>query len=469
MRNLATDDPMSTFKKYKVVSLFSGAGGLDLGFFQTGKYDTLLANELLTAPVKTYIHNFKAKEISKKPEREDLPAVFLGDIKDLEFTGLEKEQIDVIIGGPPCQDFSIVRGPSTERQGLEVKRGNLYTHFIRSLVALQPNYFVFENVLGIKSANKGLAWNTIIEDFKYLSSKWEEAKNDAGLKNNIKNEIKSYNILFSDDITMSYLGVPQKRRRVIILGTKKTVDVQIIYKINKFLKGENSIFRKFPLTTMEVFEGKPLPELQEKYEKIMREYEGITDEVNTEKAIEWKEETWSNLSFNIITDYLKTNNIMPFSENLEDVFKSHKNLLIELGYYEKNVKNVDSEDGTNKIPYESEDIRSRMKFIPPDENSEFVNGTKWHVSGRGMSLIYRRIHPLKPAYTVVAYGGGGTWTYHYERERSAITNRERARLQTFPDEFQFKGNKQEIRAQIGEAVPPLIGKRIAELLAETMI
>jgi DNA (cytosine-5)-methyltransferase 1 len=79
-----------------------------------------------------------------------------------------------------------------------------------------------------------------------------------------------------------------------------------------------------------------------------------------------------------------------------------------------------------------------------------------------MSLIYRRIHPLKPSYTVVAHGGGGTSGYHYERDRSKLTNREKARLQTFPDQFVFKGGISQVRAQIGEAVPPFLGKKIAE-------
>jgi len=107
-------------------------------------------------------------------------------------------------------------------------------------------------------------------------------------------------------------------------------------------------------------------------------------------------------------------------------------------------------------------------MIPPDMNHEFVNGTQWHVNGRGMSLIYRRIHPLKPAYTVVAFGGGGTWSYHYERDRAVLTNRERARLQTFPDDFLFNGNRSQIRAQIGEAVPPLFAKRLGAILAESL-
>jgi DNA (cytosine-5)-methyltransferase 1 len=103
-----------------------------------------------------------------------------------------------------------------------------------------------------------------------------------------------------------------------------------------------------------------------------------------------------------------------------------------------------------------------MRMIPPDENSGFVDGTKWEVKSRGMSHIYRRTHPLKPAYTVLAYGGGGTWSYHYEIGRGKLTNRERARLQTFPDHFKFEGNVSEVRAQIGEAVPTLLGNKIAK-------
>jgi len=81
-----------------------------------------------------------------------------------------------------------------------------------------------------------------------------------------------------------------------------------------------------------------------------------------------------------------------------------------------------------------------------------------------MSNIYRRTHPLKPAYTVMAYGGGGTWSYHYEKGRGMLTNRERARLQTFPDDYMFVGNRSQVRAQIGEAVPVRLGMKLAEVV-----
>jgi len=84
-----------------------------------------------------------------------------------------------------------------------------------------------------------------------------------------------------------------------------------------------------------------------------------------------------------------------------------------------------------------------------------------------MSNIYRRLERKKPAYTVLASGGGGTWTYHYEEPR-ALTNRERARLQTFPDDLIFKGSNTEVRRQIGNAVPAVgvypFAKEIERLL-----
>lgn len=195
----------------------------------------------------------------------------------------------------------------------------------------------------------------------------------------------------------------------------------------------------------------------------MREYYGVWDEVKTERALRWKHEVWSRMTFNVVKDYLQFNNIIkPSDSELEEAFRGHERILKELGYMGRSVSGIDPPDGSNRVPRESEEVVERMRRIPPGENHEFVRGTKWEVEGRGISLIYRRIHPLKPSYTVVAYGGGGTWGYHYERGRSMLTNRERARLQTFPDSFLFSGTWSQVRAQIGEAVPPLMAKRIAE-------
>ncbi len=81
--------------------------------------------------------------------------------------------------------------------------------------------------------------------------------------------------------------------------------------------------------------------------------------------------------------------------------------------------------------------------------------------------IYKRLHPLKPSYTILA--NTHSHGFHYDRDRMNLTLRERARLQTFPDSFIFLGTKTEISKQIGEAVPPLAAKRLAEVLAKILL
>lgn len=100
-------------------------------------------------------------------------------------------------------------------------------------------------------------------------------------------------------------------------------------------------------------------------------------------------------------------------------------------------------------------VVKRLMHIKPGENAfnaDLPPALKLNVRGAKISQIYRRLHPDKPAYTVTGSGGGGTHVYHYEEPR-ALTNRERARLQTFPDDFVFEGTKESVRRQIGMAVP----------------
>jgi len=465
---LKSDEPS---EKASIVSLFSGAGGLDLGFEQTGKFQVMLANEILYEPVETYSKNFKVEQLTLVPKKNDLPGISYGDIEFLDLNKIQDLKVDVLTGGPPCQDFSIIRGPSYERQGIKVKRGRLYTHFIRALVRLQPKIFLFENVMGLKSANKGEAWNTILEDFANLPLRWEDARLEAGIvETNNAEEKHGYNLVLNKVVNMSFIGVPQHRRRVIAIGSRDDINHNLAndlsYDLNELVKRSNNYWSKFPLTPIEVFEGRELPELQDKYKKIMTEYNEIFEDIKTDEARKYKESVWDHLTYEIIPDYFFINKIKYDEDDLFHTFEPHREILKELGYYDKRVEELDSSDNTNLIPNEKQTVKDRMAMIPPDKNHEFVSGTQWHVNGRGMSLIYRRIHPLKPSYTVVAYGGGGTWSYHYERNRSALTNRERARLQTFPDDFLFSGNRSKIRAQIGEAVPPLLSKRIGEIITK---
>ncbi|AXK48574.1 DNA (cytosine-5-)-methyltransferase [Aliarcobacter trophiarum LMG 25534] len=114
----------------------------------------------------------------------------------------------------------------------------------------------------------------------------------------------------------------------------------------------------------------------------------------------------------------------------------------------------------------SDKVVERLKHIPQGKNFKAVENTPYAIKGL-MSNIYRRLHEDEPAYTVIASGGGGTWGYHFKEHRP-LTNRERARLQSFPDDYNFQGSTTEVRRQIGNAVPPVgiyhFAERIAFLL-----
>jgi DNA (cytosine-5)-methyltransferase 1 len=114
-------------------------------------------------------------------------------------------------------------------------------------------------------------------------------------------------------------------------------------------------------------------------------------------------------------------------------------------------------------------VVERLSYIPPGENA-WYEGIPEHlrlkVKGARLSNIYKKLHPDKPAYTVTGSGGGGTHMYHY-RDNRALTNRERARLQTFKDDHVFCGNKEQVRKQVGMAVPPDGVEHIFEAILKT--
>ena len=110
----------------------------------------------------------------------------------------------------------------------------------------------------------------------------------------------------------------------------------------------------------------------------------------------------------------------------------------------------------NELTKQSKNVIERLNLTKPGENAWTANlpsRLKLNVKGAHLSQIYKRLDPNKPSYTVTGSGGGGTHVYHW-RESRALTNRERARLQTFPDSFEFFGSKESVRKQIGMAVPP---------------
>jgi len=123
----------------------------------------------------------------------------------------------------------------------------------------------------------------------------------------------------------------------------------------------------------------------------------------------------------------------------------------------------------NELTRQSGAVVERLKHIPPGENAWYEGipqNLRLNVKGATMSQIYKRLHPDKPSYTITGSGGGGTHGYHWTEDR-ALTNRERARIQSFPDDYTFYGTKESVRKQIGMAVPPAGAQVVFEALLKT--
>lgn len=130
---------------------------------------------------------------------------------------------------------------------------------------------------------------------------------------------------------------------------------------------------------------------------------------------------------------------------------------------------ISNDAPNNELTKQSAQVIERLKYIKPGENAFTANlpeELRLNVKGAKISQIYKRLSPSKPAYTVTGSGGGGTHIYHWSDNR-ALTNRERARLQTFPDNYIFEGSKESIRKQIGMAVPPKGAKVVFEAILMT--
>ena len=148
---------------------------------------------------------------------------------------------------------------------------------------------------------------------------------------------------------------------------------------------------------------------------------------------------------------------------------THKNKPVTVREVLEN-KPIGPDIKNNELKNQSEAVVERLKYIKPGENSwtaEIPKRLQLDVKSAKLSQIYKRLHPDKPSYTLTGSGGGGTHGYHWKYNRG-LTNRERARIQTFPDDFVFCGSSESVRKQIGMAVSPLMSKIVFEALLKTL-
>jgi len=320
-----------------IVSIFSGCGGLDLGFHMEG-YKTIWANDFAEWAVASFRKNLG-------------DVIHLKDITKINpYIDKSIPECDLVLGGFPCQDFSVI----WKQPGLNGKRGGLYRHFLEFVDAKKPKAFVAENVKGLLTANKHKAIETIINDFESIAPGYI---------------VKPHLYNFAE------YGVPQFRERLLIVGVRKDTGFNFIHP--KPITGPNA--DKPYVTVGEAFKD---------VEKVPYNNELIGCKEKTKQMLE----------------------LIPEGGNFRDI---------------------------------------------PSDSPLYVKGM--------ISHVYRRIDRNQPSKTIIAAGGGGTWGYHYPEPRP-LTNRERARIQSFPDDFIFEGSIVEVRRQIGNAVPPVGVRWVARRL-----
>jgi DNA (cytosine-5)-methyltransferase 1 len=360
-------------KKLKVIDIFAGVGGLSLGFQKAG-FKITAAVEFDKQIAETYKKNHKDVNL------------YVEDIKDIASNKiLVKYKADIIVGGPPCQGFSMA-GARIRKNFIEDPRNHLFKDYFKIVKQLKPQFFLFENVKGLLTMEKGKIFKTIMNIFS------DESKLGGD---------KYY--MFYDVFKASNFGIPQGRERVFIIGS-----------LNKKLD-----FKKI---------------INETKKDIVKEYPTFFNKTTVWDAI-------SNL--NREDNSGKIDNLVP--ENQYQTFLSSF-----------------SNTTTNHIkPTHNAKILNRIRKISCGENWTKLNENIKSVH----SGSYGRLEKEGRAPTITTRfdtPSGGRFIHPIEDR--TLSPREGARIQSFPDDFEFIGNKSSIYKQIGNAVPPKLAFFMAMVL-----
>lgn len=349
--------------KFTVIDLFSGVGGLSLGFEMAG-FNVVLANEYDESIAHAYRVNHPNTNM------------VVGDITKLnleETFGEWKGKTDVIIGGPPCQGFS----QKGKRKTIHDERNFLFQYYVKVVKLIEPTYFVMENVPNLLTAEGGYFKGEIEKLFKGMGY-----------------------TLTAGVLNASDFGIPQNRRRAVIIGKK----------------------------------GAVAPHLPKPINKSVTIWDAISD-LAFLKSGEGKEE--QPYKFDCNSEYQKE------LRGTETVLKNHK------------------------ATKHSELALERLSLIPENAGREVL--PKEHRTKSIYSGTWTRMQKDEISVTITTRfdtPSSGKFTHPYLNR--AITVREAARIQSFPDSFCFVGNKGSQMKQVGNAVPPLLAKAIANAIKEDM-
>lgn len=379
---------------FKVMDLFCGTGGFSKGFEATNQFEVVHGIDLLPVAVET----FRANHPEAFSIASDIRKVRRFDVSNS--TGLKRGEIDVIIGGPPCQGFSSIRPFRSANE--DDPRNSLFEEFASYVNYFRPRLLVMENVVGLATYEKGRTINQILETFSSLGYECD------------------WKIL-----NASNFGVPQKRERLILVGIEKGgkfIFPPFTHASATKTIGHRNHTRMHQLKNVDqsLFDFEVIPNLP----PAVTVREAISDlpPIRSGQSAE-------RYLFSPKNEYQAARR-----RNAEDVLTLHSST-------------KHSEKMLEIIRHSGDNISSIPK----------------HLISSGFSSCYSRLRGDEPSVTITVnfVHPASNKCIHPDLDR-ALTPREGARLQSYDDDFKFMGNRAQIVKQIGNAVPPLLGQAIAK-------
>lgn len=353
-------------KPLNVIDLFCGCGGFSKGFEEAG-YRVRFGIDMWNDATITYKHNFPNAAVMN----EDITKINGNDI--LEYANLKKEDVDIIIGGPPCQGFSV-----SGKRMIDDDRNKLYKRYVLIVSEIQPKVFVMENVPGLVRLFKGQVGEQVIEDFTNIGY-----------------------VVQKQILSAENYGVPQQRKRVFFVGVRKDLV-------------ENGIAYSYPQPYMGPGTDTPA----------------------------WTcKDAISDLDF-VPDDYVLGEDV-PYE-------------IAPQNDYQRQMRRGSNSVLNHSITIHNEKTKEIIAMVPDGGNYKDLPQELW--STRKVHIAWTRMDSMKPCFTIDT---GHNHHFHYKENR-VPTVRESARIQSFPDSFEFIGIKTSQLKQVGNAVPPLLAKAVGE-------
>lgn len=382
---------MDMKNKYKVVSLFSGGMGLDLGLDSTGRYEIVACAEKEHVFCDTIRKNVAAGRVNPNLKVFEADIADLDPAEVLEAVGLKPGEVDLLVGGPPCQSFST----AGKRGTIQDPRGTLLWQYLRFVEHIQPKFFLMENVRGLISA--ALQHRPIAERPENGGSPLRIDEEPGSVVRRFSEDLQAipgaaYHLDVFEVNSVNY-GAPQIRERVIFIGNRYNMQVD------------------FPNPTHgPVALAKPQADLFQS--AAMRPWATLRDAIGDLQE-----------SDPVVLD-----------------FSPRKKSFLAL------------------IPQ-----GSNWRSLPVELQQESM-GKAWHAKG-GRSGWWRRLTFDLPCPTLVTMPNHASTSLCHPVETRALSLREYARIQEFPDDWEFSGTVSEKYRQVGNAVPTRLGRVAGDVIA----